>query len=328
MNFTNLERKWRSIWNPDMYHGWGRNKSFFEGWYFKLVTADESKAFAIIPGISIVDKRNSSSFIQVLDGIACEASYHEFTAQEFIPAEDTFRIDIRGNSFSNEFISIDLPNLSGQVNFSGIQPWPASLGIPGVMGVFSFVPFMQCYHGVVSMNHRLSGQLLYKGETIDFEGGKGYIEKDWGSSFPKSWIWMQSNHFNTEQDVSFMFSLAHIPWMGSYFNGFLSGLWLNGKLYKMATYTGAKVRGSVSGNKAEITLTQGKYKLEIHAVRDDGGDLIAPVKGEMKGKVNESLQSHIELKFSSGGQKIFEGKGNLAGMEFAGDIASLLKPGN
>ena len=27
----------------------------------------------------------------------------------------------------------------------------------GIMGWYRFVPFMQCYHGVVSLNHKLNG---------------------------------------------------------------------------------------------------------------------------------------------------------------------------
>ncbi|QII81181.1 hypothetical protein G7057_00970 [Jeotgalibaca arthritidis] len=41
--------------------------------------------------------------------------------------------------------------------------------------------------------------------------GKGYIEKDWGRSFPKNYIWIQSNHFNDNQR-SLFFSYAHIPY--------------------------------------------------------------------------------------------------------------------
>ncbi|MCK7537696.1 MAG: tocopherol cyclase family protein [Marinilabiliales bacterium] len=32
-------------------------------------------------------------------------------------------------------------------------------------------------------------------KMADFSGGRGYIEKDWGHSFPSAYVWMQSNHF-------------------------------------------------------------------------------------------------------------------------------------
>ena len=47
------------------------------------------------------------------------------------------------------------------------------------------------------------------GKTIDFTNGIGYIEKDWGKSFPNSWIWMQTNHFKYH-NASLMASLSSI----------------------------------------------------------------------------------------------------------------------
>ena len=32
-------------------------------------------------------------------------------------------------------------------------------------------------------------------KKIFFHGGKGYTDKDWGTRFPTTWIWLQSNHF-------------------------------------------------------------------------------------------------------------------------------------
>ena len=31
----------RAVWQPAMYHGHGKRKDFFEGWYFKFVDAPE-----------------------------------------------------------------------------------------------------------------------------------------------------------------------------------------------------------------------------------------------------------------------------------------------
>ena len=64
------------------------------------------------------------------------------------------------------------------------------------MGPFSFVPFMECYHGIISMDHSIIGELSIKGKKVDFTSGRGYIEKDWGHSFPIGYVWMQSNHFS------------------------------------------------------------------------------------------------------------------------------------
>jgi hypothetical protein len=83
---------------------------------------------------------------------------------------------------------------------------------------------MECYHGVLSFDHGITGQLTVNGEIFDFNGGRGYIEKDWGQAFPKAWIWMQSNHFE-QPGTCLTASVAIIPWLRSAFSGFVVGLW-------------------------------------------------------------------------------------------------------
>ncbi|RZP01918.1 MAG: hypothetical protein EVA41_04660 [Flavobacteriales bacterium] len=42
-----------AIWNPHVYHGWGRRNFFFEGWYYKIVSKNQTNASAIILGIEV-----------------------------------------------------------------------------------------------------------------------------------------------------------------------------------------------------------------------------------------------------------------------------------
>ncbi len=239
----------RATWNPDMYHGWGRTRRYFEGWYFKIVNADQSAALAVIPGISMTEAGERHAFIQVMDGMACTAQYHPFPAGQFQPSHREFDLQLGPNSFSASHIHLDLPGLSGEIHFHNINPWPKMFGAPGIMGWYSFVPFMECFHGVVSLHHGLEGALQYGKQKIDFSRGRGYIEKDWGRSFPRAYVWMQTNHFDTADRVSLLASVAHIPWLGSSFIGFLGGLWLDGRLFRFATYTGAKKYLEIAGDK-------------------------------------------------------------------------------
>ena len=39
------------------------------------------------------------------------------------------------------------------------------------MGPFAFFPFMECYHGIVSMDHQVFGKLEINGEIVNFDGG-------------------------------------------------------------------------------------------------------------------------------------------------------------
>ena len=194
--------------------------------------------------------------------------------------------------------------------------WHGSLTSPGIMGWYSFVPFMQCYHGLVSINHELTGQLELNGTSIDFTGGKGYIEKDWGSSFPKSWIWTQCNHFDSES-LSVMASVAHIPWLSSSFIGFLALVWDGEKIKIFTTYTGARMKAKMQEEQVLLSFRDRQSRLEIKAKMAPGVNLVSPVVGEMVGKINESLQAGHEIEYQKETGEILRARGQNAGLEVA-----------
>ncbi len=53
---------------------------------------------------------------------------------------------------------------------------------------------------------------------MELAGGRGYLEKDWGTAFPQAYVWMQSNHFEVP-GVSLVASTALIPWRRAAFRG-------------------------------------------------------------------------------------------------------------
>ena len=274
-----------AIWNPECYHGCGKSKRFFEGWYYKIISSDQKQALAIIPGIAMDENGEKQAFIQVLDGRNLKASYHKFNAQEFIPKPKTHDLQIGKNRFTNNNIELDLPDLKGSLRFRDRNPWPSSWNSPGIMGPFSFVPFMECYHGILSMNHVLKGGLCFKEENISFSEGLGYTEKDWGHSFPAGYIWMQSNHFSSP-GISVKASMAIIPWLGSSFIGHIAGVLFNGKLYEFTTYNGTKVKLCLITEKTvKIEMENPQYRLSLRAKRDQATSLAAPIAGFMDARI-------------------------------------------
>ena len=316
-----------AIWNPHVYHGWGRRKKFFEGWYYKIVSKNQTNAFAIIPGIAMDENGYKQSFIQVLDGKNHKAVYHKFDANFFKPTPKQHNLSIGNNIFTYEKVSLDLPNLKGQLMFKNQHPWSNSLFSPGIMGPYSFIPFMECYHGILSMNHNIQGSLIYNGKDISFNDGKGYIEKDWGHSFPKAYIWMQSNHFS-KSNISIKFSIAIIPWLRSSFIGHIAGILINNKLIEFTTYNGAKVNScEISKKNVIIEMENKSYKLNINAFRERATTLAAPISGFMDGRIDESMNAKINVKlFNKKSKKyILEDTGFSAGIEVAGQYKLLVK---
>lgn len=316
----------RTIVNPGMFHGHRKQPPFFEGWYYKLVSADEQHRFAIIPGVILGESQHS--FIQVLDGVTGSSAYHSFPIDAFWASERKFEIRVGDSRFNAERIDLNISDelglVSGSLQFEGGVGWPVRWWSPGIMGWYAWVPRMECYHGVLSFDHTIHGTLNINQKGIDFSAGRGYIEKDWGQSFPSAWVWAQTNHFE-RPGTCLTASIAMIPWMGSAFRGFIIGLWHQGKLFRFATYTGAKVeRLEIGAHTVHWVVSDSKYRLEMEICQAPGGVLLGPTTIEMGKRVEETLDATVSLRLTEkSGQLLFEGLGKYAGLEVNGDLPRL-----
>jgi len=325
----------RSIWRPEsfhLHHMIGRGQACFEGWYFKLVDAEGAQPYAIIPGVFL--GADAHAFVQVLDGRAGTSAYHRFPLSEFHTHTDDFDIRIGRSRFDRSGIQLAIDDgessarqaVHGAVGFSSWQGWPVRWASPGVMGPYSFVPFMECNHGILSMDHALSGALEVDGAKTSFDGGRGYTEKDWGRAFPRGYVWAQSNHFG-EEGVSVTASVARIPWLTGAFRGHLIGLLLRGKLHRFTTYTGSEIeRIEVTDHAYHLSVRDRAYRLEISATKTDGAVLHAPYEKQMLERVAETMTSSVALRFAriDGDETLFEGNGQHGCLEVQGDLDAVL----
>lgn len=312
--------RFRKIYYPEIFQGKYKTKHYFEGWYYKIIDKSMVHAIAVIPGISIGrDLTDSHAFIQILTN-ENQVECFRFPLSEFSFCEKEFAVRIADNFFSRDKLRLKLKgknfSISGRLEFTNIAELPKSLIMPGIMGPYTYAPFMECYHGIINIHHLMIGSLKISERTIDFTDGYGYIEKDWGKSFPKTWVWLQSNHFGNE-DITLMFSAARIPWLGGAFPGFLSFLRIKEQIYLFASYTGAKLRKiSYHNGWLKILLVDKHHRLTLEAFHKEGGALQAPENGLMTRRISESINSEVSVHLTDQeGNLIYQGKGTNTGIE-------------
>lgn len=283
---------------------------------------------AIIPGIIL--GQDAHAFLQVLDGVDGTTAYLRFPVTDFRADDRRFAIEIGENRFDSSqlYLALDGPDdqFIGEIHLGALNPWPVTLLSPGVMGWYGWVPRMECYHGVLSFSHSLQGTLTLNGKAMNFSGGKGYIEKDWGQAFPSAWIWFQSNHF-PGVSACITASVANIPWMRRSFRGFIVGLWLDGVLHRFATYNGARIESlQIFDDHVDWVLRNRRTRLTLKACRVQGGLLRGPTRLDMGQRVLETLNATVQVRLESlEGTLLFEGAGAHAGLEVMGDLPRLLQ---
>jgi len=321
----------KSLRNPDLYHG-RLSKNYFEGWYFKLVDRKMEHAFAFIPGVFFSPAgKDDHAFIQVVDGIKRTCRYARFEAEQFTASRDIFSFSVAGSRFGRSGLDFNLAGedaeIQGRVDFSNHLDWPDNCFNPGSMGFYNYIPRMQCYAQVCAMDFDLGGSLVMNGQPVDFTGGKGYIEKNWGSAFPYSWVWVQCNHFRKAR-VSLSCSLAHIPFPISSFRGFLVGFYLDSRFYEFSTINRSTSEVIQKGTDVVMHLRNRHHSLTIDCETDRADFILlkGPRGDQMVPLVQENLQGRVKVTLTENpaGRVIFEDRGLCAGVEYGGDQMMVL----
>lgn len=317
------------IFNPEIFQGKYKRNNYFEGWYYKIIDKSSDNIIAIIPGVA-VSKHNEHSFIQFIDAKTGLTRYLKYSRKAFSYSEKELRIGIGENHFNKTGMVLRLEDkdfaVLGEIEFTDIVSFPKTLLNPGIMGPYSFVPYMECHHGVINIHSKLKGGLCFNGRPIDFTGGYGYVEKDWGKSFPHSWIWLQSNNFKSGSNISLMFSIAAIPWFHHEFNGLISFLKIEDSFFRFATYTGARVEVlKINDGSVDISLSDSKHIMKLEVTYSKGGILKAPKKGLMEVAINESITSSVKVELAEKeGPVIFRDIGENTGLELAGNYKKFI----
>ena len=318
--------------NPDLYHGENKKKNFFEGWYYRLVTKDNSRTLAFIPGISLGSaSKENHSFIQLLDGNKKTFHYFRYNESKFSASNSPFKVRIDNSAFYMNGLSLDIQkdnlDLRGYITFSHLLKWDDTTLNPGSMGFYNYLPFMECYSQVCAINGVCNGIINLNGESIDFTGGKIYIEKNWGKSFPLEWLWVQCNSFRDNR-CTLTCSLGHIPFPIKSFRGFLIAITVDGILYKFTTINRSRIQLNLEKDVEVIAVNKDlRLLFKTSSNKDDFILCYGPKNGEMSPYVNESLISKVYVKLINTSTKevIYEGVGNNAGIEFGGKLLDMKK---
>lgn len=338
--------RWFRRFSPVLYQGDGKRAPYFEGWYFRATSPRPvgtvssvlrgPHSMAFIPGISRAAS-GDSAFLQVIDAASGASRFFRYPVEAFSWRDDPFEVRVGNSRFTYGGLEVDAADedlaVRADLRFGPATP-PARGVFPGVMGPFALAPAMECNHGILSLDHAVEGSAELRpagaaAEARSFDGGRGYAEKDWGTSMPEAWIWMQASSFEGGAGpASLSFSLARVPWRGRSFNGFVCLLLAGGREYRFATYTGARIELlEIMGDTVRVLVGDARSKLEIMLRRDRSAALRAPVAGEMDRRIVESLSSRVRvvLRRLRGPTEdiVFNETSAAAAAEIVGDAGSL-----
>jgi len=270
-------------------------KNAFEGWFCKIEDSLNQWMFSVIWGYS-TNETNAHAFIQFQNSLDHSTKYLSYSMEEFAWDKEKQQLRIGKNTLSKDGVHLDFVMETGPVladySFTELTPIQKRFLRPNIMGVLTYVP-NECNHSIISMKHRVSGFFQYGEKVFETTNAVGYMEKDWGTSFPRDYVWLQVNDWDKSAVV---FSYATVPVLGKFAKGFFLVLHHEGQEYRFSSIEGSRlIHFDVSNNSFEAKIQKGKVCVAIKGIQTNPVSLASPQKGAMSNQIKESLDGVFEL---------------------------------
>lgn len=308
----------------EFFYGNLKKTDYFERWHIYLIDASKQYILSIIVGV-LLQGKEKYAFIQISSDIPNMNHIIKYPMESFSYTNDS--VVIENNILSRDFIQLDLNeehfHLKGKINFSQGKQLETKFWSPGLMGPFKLLPFLKSYHEVLSLTHTIMGEINFNNKEINFNEGKGALDKDWGKSFPNVWIWMQCNHFQNH-DAAIMVGVARMPVYFNYYTAFAMPFYFNDKVETYANYTGAHIaklyryKGYI-----HLIITEKSKVIDLKIFGKEDIPLVASPMGNLIRDVYEYTGAKVEIKVTQGGRVVFEDIGEYAYLKIGGNTSKL-----
>ena len=272
-----------------------KKEDAFEGWFCKVDDPKNGLLFSVIWGYS-THRSTKHAFLQFQNSLQHDTAYISYPIQELKWKADPFVLRIGRNVLSQagmhlDFGMNDIP-VQGDFHFGDFSPIERSILKPNIMGWLTHFP-NECNHAIISMKHSVTGNLLMGNQSWNIQEANGFIEKDWGTGFPKEYVWVQVNDW---EESAVVFSYATVPILGKYAKGFFLVLHHDGKEYRFSSIEGSRLRDfQVSDDSFSVTIEKKDIRLKLKAKQSNPVALTSPKQGEMNSRIKESLDGTFEL---------------------------------
>ena len=335
------------------YHWNQITPHYFEGWYFRLTLPKINQTFAFMYSIEdpLGNKSNSGGAVQILGidenylvrtfnrvdqffgerynlafghwgktqinikpKLLSSADFHSYIVEGY---QATAKLN-QGSIYDpvrNEYCrwEYQIKPICGWGNSH--QPQQSSAGWLSYLPIFE--PGWQ-----ITMAHGLAtGWIEWRGERYQFTDAPAYSEKNWGSSFPQKWFWLNCNSFDRTQDLALTAGggIRQVLWWQE--EVALIGIHHLGKFYEFAPWN-ARVSWQIEPwGKWQLQAKSAEYEVVLTGVTEYPGTYVrTPTAQGLVFNCRDTTNGKIHLALSDTcGEIIVKANSNLAGLEVGGE---------
>jgi hypothetical protein len=282
------------IFKPTTLRGNLERNTYFEGWFQKIYSKEHNSSFVIIYGYATSNTEDTFGFIQILfpnktTEIIC------FNRNEFSCDPNRHIVRMGENLLTTEIIQINTKEVKIHLKLMNNH---VSKTFKNSMGYNYFLPALPCYHAVLNTGHLVSGEIKQKNERFIIKNELGYLEKNWGTSFPETYYWLHAVDPNDPQ-VSILFSRAEIDWIGKKFIRHLGHLRFDEKQVDIRSLKNVTVSIlSSCKDKHEIRISSKTLQIEISITHNHKVRFKGPFNGKLSRDIIHFTDSIIQIRLS------------------------------
>lgn len=270
----------------DNFHFLSARAPAFEGFYCKSAKSDGT-TLVVICGY-VKSGQHSHAFIQVSTQDS-ETCYFEYPIDQLKVSDEEFNFSINGHCFSKEGISINEKDCVINIKFEKFTAWKRSFFKPTVMGLLSYIPFVECKHDVTAPSLTISGKAQVGNNEVNFKNASGYIDKNWGASFPEKYFWGHVAGFS-DSSISIQFAKGCPKWLLWKVPVYIGFLRIDGKTHTFSSVKSGKLTMINVGHR-EISLENSKYRIIL---KFNGGTALN-LKAPLNGKLDDEIVEHAGI---------------------------------
>jgi tocopherol cyclase len=334
------------------FHGDGIAKKYFEGWYLKVTLPEIEQTFAFMYSIeNPFDKESySGGAVQIL-GIDEQYLCRTFPdVKQFWASKNIFSF----GHWGKHNLAIQPQLLSSQEFTNNIQEgyqvtatlnqgciynpknqnycrwqyqikpvfgWGNSNFLQqATAGWLSYLPIYDPGWQVTMAHGLATGWLEWENQIYQFTNAPAYSEKNWGTSFPKKWFWLNCNSFQNQTDLAITAGggIRDILWWQETVG--LIGIHYRGKFYEFVPWN-ARISWKIKpwGKWQMQAVNHQNYSITLTGKTDLLGAYVrTPTAKGLILNCRDTTQGNLVLELKFKANVIVKANSNLAGLEIGG----------
>ena len=352
MNLLNISQQ-RNFHIPhDGYHWNQITENYFEGWYYRLTLPKIKQTFAFMYSIQdpVGNKANSGGAVQILgidETYLCRTINN---VDRFFAAKDRLGLGhwrktnltskpkllspgefdrhivegYQATAYLNQgsiYDPIRNEYCRWEYQIEPVYGWGNSRQTQqSTAGLLSYLPIFEPGWQITLAHGLATGWIEWRSKHYQFKDAPAYSEKNWGSSFPQKWFWLNCNSFKHQPDLALTAGggIRQVLWWEE--EVAMVGIHHRGKFYEFAPWNSQVSWRIEPWGNWQMQAKSSEFTVSLTGKTDSLGTYVrTPTAEGLVFNCRDTTEGNLNLELKDArGKVIIKASSDLAGLEVGG----------